>query len=994
MKNLKLKTKLLITAMAIGFIPLLIIGGFSLIESREALLDQAFNHIESIREVKKAQLETYFNQHENNMHVLLGMVTNLRQNALQKLHSIQQRQSSQITEYFQERLNNLSVLAKNDEIAEAVKQIDKAIKSHNQQAKIEAWQNMEENFGDELDQYQKVYGFDDLLIIAPDGNVIYSIEKRGDLEQNVLNGNLKNTHLNQAFKKGLQGITIQDFAPYPLANNQYIAFLTAPIFYNNELVGIWVFSLLPDAINNILHEREGMGETGETYLVGKANGQTSYRSDRIVVGKEAKIGSKKNGEDINQALAGQTGGDIKTGSIGDLEITTYAPLQIAGINWAIITTMGLEEVLVPILFDSQEDFFAKYIHYYGYYDLFLIHPKGKIFYSISHESDYHSNILTGKYKNSSLGKLVKKVLKTEQFAISDFAPYAPSNNKIEAFIAHPLLHDDHLEIVVALQFSAEATNNIMHQGSGLGNTGETYLVGSDKLMRSNSILDPTNHSLEASFANPTIGMVDTQASRAALAGETGSGIILDYRGKPVLSAYTPIKMGNTTWALIAEIDQTEAFAAITRLEWLGGIAALLIGLFTLIFITRAIKRLVTPLSLVNEHLKNLALGKIVDDNIKYDNHDEIGELVISARTLKQGMEISVAQANAIANGNYERQVELLSKQDELGQALKNMTNTLRNTTIKNVREDWLKTGQAQLNEKMSGEQQIAKLAKNIISFLTTYVTAQVGLFYLVKSENKLQIIASYAYTMNENTPNEFNFGESLVGEAALEQKIISVTQTTAECPLIIRSGLTGALPQHILLLPFLYENELKGIIEIGSATELTEIQRNFLELIMPNIGITINTADSRTQMQALLKHSQLQAEELKLKQKQMQKTNEELQSQSEELQSQSEELQTQQEELRQTNDMLEERTKGLEQQKSETQHKNQALEVNRIEMEKTQIEMEKTQVAIVLKAEELELASKYKSEFLANMSHELRTPLNSLLILGQLLVDNKPGNLT
>ncbi|MDM8567700.1 response regulator, partial [Candidatus Halobeggiatoa sp. HSG11] len=183
-----------------------------------------------------------------------------------------------------------------------------------------------------------------------------------------------------------------------------------------------------------------------------------------------------------------------------------------------------------------------------------------------------------------------------------------------------------------------------------------------------------------------------------------------------------------------------------------------------------------------------------------------------------------------------------------------------------------------------------------------------------------------------------------------------------------------------------YQNSVKAIIEIGTAKELPDIQRNFLEQIAPNIAIAINTANSRTQMQVLLKQSQQQAEELQLKQKEMLYTNEKLQNQSEELQSQSEEMQTQQEELRQTNEILEERTRNLEQQKAEIQQKNLSLEANRIEMEKAQ-------TAIVLKAEELELASKYKSEFLANMSHELRTPLNSLLILAQLLAENKPGTL-
>ncbi|EDN70479.1 two-component system sensory histidine kinase [Beggiatoa sp. PS] len=191
---------------------------------------------------------------------------------------------------------------------------------------------------------------------------------------------------------------------------------------------------------------------------------------------------------------------------------------------------------------------------------------------------------------------------------------------------------------------------------------------------------------------------------------------------------------------------------------------------------------------------------------------------------------------------------------------------------KNATQDWLKTGQMQLNQNMSGEQEILTLAKNVINFLTTYLEAQVGVFYLFEeaktgetevSENfgengYLKLVASYAYTHRKGSPNEFEIGEGLVGQAALEKQKIFVTDVPEDY-ISIQSGLGETIPQNILVLPFLYEDKVKGVIEIASLHPITDIQLEFLEQVMPNIGIAVNTAHSRSQMQHILQQLGMQS---------------------------------------------------------------------------------------------------------------------------------------
>jgi len=217
-------------------------------------------------------------------------------------------------------------------------------------------------------------------------------------------------------------------------------------------------------------------------------------------------------------------------------------------------------------YQENYDFLDSYKATYGYYDLFLIDPEGNVFYSVEKEADYQTNILTGKYRNSNLGKLVSKVSSSRNFGIIDFERYEPSQGEPAAFIAQPVLKRGKVELIIALQLPLDPINQIMQVRNGMGKTGETYLVGSDQLMRSDSFLDSTYRSVKASFANPQTGRVNTKASQAALAGNTNAEVIDDYNGNTVLSAYTPIKIGDFTWALIAEIDMEEVDIPVIELK--------------------------------------------------------------------------------------------------------------------------------------------------------------------------------------------------------------------------------------------------------------------------------------------------------------------------------------------------------------------------------------------------------------------------------------------
>ncbi len=597
---MNLRTRLLIAFLLVSLIPLAVISVISVKTSAMALSDQTFEQLDSLRELKKAQILKMFEEHRHDMNILMETVATLKQSAFDKLRTSQGVKKAQIQEYFRKILSDIRVLSASLATAEALESFSLANTDGTLNQSMYDFLE-KEKFGQSLRKFGEEYGYEDLLLITKNGTVVYSLKRHKDLAMNVLSEEiLKNSGLARCFQQSLTKVDIQDFEPYSFADNRQILFIGAPISVNNEVKGAVILKISNDILNTMVQRREGMGKTGESFLVGRSDGKTGYRSNRVI--RKRTIGESVSGEETEAVLSGASGEIVKTQD-DDMEIVRYDPLEIPGLNWGMLTTLSLEEVIAPKLGEKQDDYFTKYIKEYGYYDLFLIHPDGKVFYSVLHESDYGVNILDKDHAQFSLGKLSKAVTENKSCAFSDIEPYPPSGGKPFAFMAQPVIHNNRIELIVALQVPTDIINRVMHERSGMGKTGETYLVGTDRLMRSDSYLNPQDYSVSASFSHPDKSRITTEAAQLAISGKTENAVSINYLGKPVLSAYTPIDIGNIRWALIAEISVREALAPIIRLKWVIAYVTLAATLIVFIssyfvsgFIARPIRRVIRGLT--------------------------------------------------------------------------------------------------------------------------------------------------------------------------------------------------------------------------------------------------------------------------------------------------------------------------------------------------------------------------------------------------------------
>ena len=410
---------------------------------------------------------------------------------------------------------------------------------------------------------------------------------------------------------------------------------------------------------------------------------------------------------------------------------------------------------------------------------------------------------------------------------------------------------------------------------------------------------------------------------------------------------------------LRQAEEEEAIFKTTRLSIpLSIISILIFSTWMLTTVARDVSRRIGHFL---ERSDQIAKGRIIpeDEEVRSSGKDEMVRATNSLWDINAGFRETTRQAEVIAGGDYDAVISLRSENDILGHTLNRMVENLRSISAENERAAWLREGVNRLSDTMRGDHTHEELSQRIVDMVCPYIKAPVGACYVYDSkEKKYCLSASYAMEKREDMRVSFGVGEGLVGQAAKEKQLISVSEVPEDY-MRIRTGMFVVPPKEVIAAPFVVDGNVVGIMELATFQEFTSRAMELLKTVSESIAIAFNSSHAREELH---------------------RANQALAEQTQSLEKSEQSLKDQRAELQVANEELQAKTAELEQQKAEIEEKN--------------IELDKARQAVEKQAEELRVASKYKSEFLANMSHELRTPLNSLLILAQSLSDNKGGNLT
>ncbi len=569
--------------------------------------------------------------------------------------------------------------------------------------------------------------------------------------------------------------------------------------------------------------------------------------------------------------------------------------------------------------------FAKYVQEMDIEDILLIDTEGNVIYTVEKRPDFATNFLREPYKSSSAARLFRRLLRKSIFSkneeiidFEDYEFYEPNFFQPSAFIG-TVIYDDNPEQpnrigVVIFQINSSKIQDILTnrkgwQQEGLGNTGESALIGPDYLIRNNTrrfLEDPLSYTQNL-FDKKVDSLIVNRIKRlnttillrqykieatveAIENGKSGSQERTDFLGEKVLDVYASIDVLGTRWAVITEINAAEIFQSVTDLRNNLLLIALAISIAVgLIGFTLA-RTLTQPMLKIGREISMLAKGTFPRlSNRIYK--DELGQIDLALNQLILNMKEVANFAENVGEERFDTPFDVSGQQDVLRNALLKMRNNLKKVSEEDKIRSWMNTGNALFGEILrNNAESLLKLSETVIAELVKYLNGNQGAFFVLQeSSNDLHLLAAFAYNKQKYISKNIQPGEGLVGQAYLEKHSIFLSEIPEDYT-EIRSGLGKAPPSCLLLVPIQTPERVLGVLEIASFNLLKAHEIEFAEIIAENIATTIQGIRINEETKRLLIESQKSAELMKRQEEEMRQSFEDLINSQEEVRRKQEQL--------------------------------------------------------------------------------------------------------